>query len=376
MKIAIVCKKFSLKFGGLERYSVNLTRELVRSGHDVHVFSNIFDEEQGIIFHQVPMLRFSSPGKNLSFAYFAGHALSKMEFDIIHSMERIFYQDIFRVSDGINPVQLLQRYPNPLIRKIKAAGPRRLVLGYLEKKIFQERGCKCVMTNSDLVKNQIINHYQVDPKKIHVIYNGVDTLRFHLGVRPKHRAAARKKFGIEEAELALLFVSNDFKLKRLKTILCAMTLLKNNRIKLIVAGKDNEKPYLKWAAENGLGKRVLFIGPQKEIEKIYAAADVLVLPTLYDAFANVCLEAMACGIPVITTCTNGAAWVIEDGKQGYILKTQAPDELKGRIETLVSPIKRSEMGAWAAARAGDFTMEKHIREVLDLYEKVRHQSDL
>ncbi len=237
MKIAIVCKKFSLRMGGLERYSVNLSRELVRLGHEVHVFSNSFDEEPGIIFHYVPMLRFSSPGKNLSFAYLAGQALSKMRFDIIHSMERILYQDIFRVSDGINPIQLLQRYPNSLIRKFKSAGPRRLVLSYLEKKIFREGGCKCIMTNSDLVKNQIIEHYGVDPEKIHVIYNGVDTSRFHPGVKAKYRTTVRKKFGIGEADLVLLFVSNDFKLKRLKTILSVMRLLENNRIKLLVAGK-------------------------------------------------------------------------------------------------------------------------------------------
>ncbi len=373
MKIAIVCKKFSLRMGGLERYSVNLSRELVRLGHEVHVFSNSFDEEPGIIFHYVPMLRFSSPGKNLSFAYLAGQALSKMRFDIIHSMERILYQDIFRVSDGINPIQLLQRYPNSLIRKFKSAGPRRLVLSYLEKKIFREGGCKCIMTNSDLVKNQIIEHYGVDPEKIHVIYNGVDTSRFHPGVKAKYRTTVRKKFGIGEADLVLLFVSNDFKLKRLKTILSVMRLLENNRIKLLVAGKDNEKPYLKWVAENGLGKSVLFLGSQKEIEKIYAAADILVLPTLYDAFANVCLESMACGVPVITTCTNGAAWVIADGEHGYILKTQIPDELKSRIEALESPIKRSEMGAQAAAKAADFTMERHMRKLLALYENVRHK---
>lgn len=372
MKIALVCKKFSLEVGGLERYTVNLSRQLLRLGHEVHVFSNRFDEEPGILFHYVPMFRYSSPGKNLSFAYFSKQALSKENFDIIHSMERIWYQDIFRVSDGINPVQMQQRYPNPLLRKLKAAGPRRQVLRYLEKRIFLGNGCRCIMTNSELVKDQIIKHYGVDTQKIHVVHNSVDTVRFHPGVKKKFRSSFRTKLGVKEADQVILFVSNDFKLKRLHFILQAMALLKDKTVKLLVAGNDNQMPYKKWAANHHLNDQVLFLGSSKTIEQCYAAADIFILPTLYDAFANVCLEAMACGLPVITTPTNGAARIITDGKHGYILNTLSPDELKNKIQILSSPAKRSQMGEQAAAKAKDFTTEKHMKEVLNLYAEFRH----
>jgi UDP-glucose:(heptosyl)LPS alpha-1,3-glucosyltransferase len=147
--------------------------------------------------------------------------------------------------------------------------------------------------------------------------------------------------------------------------------LKNNKIRLFVIGTDNHTTYQRWVVKNGLTDQVLFLGPKRNIEKYYAASDIFVLPTLYDAFANVCLEAMACGLPVITTDSNGAADLILDRKNGYILKTQRADELAARIKALESESDRVKMGTAAAAEAAIFTMEKHLSEVLKLYGRVR-----
>ncbi len=369
MKIAIVRKKYSLAAGGAERYTVLLARELSGMGHEVHLFANIWDEDPGIRFHHVPMLR-TSPGKNLSFALFSHNRLSGMEFDVIHSMERIWYQDIFRVSDGINPIQLFQRYPNPFIRKIKGLGPRRLVLSYLEKRIFLRGGCRVIMTNSKLLKEHIMSYYHVHPKKIVVVYNSVDTLRFNPGVRQQYRTSIREQHGIGEAETVLLFISNNFKLKGLRIIIEAMA-MSGKSYKLIVVGNDNAEPYVRWAARTGLDKQLIFMGPVKEVERYYGAADIFVLPTAYDAFANVCLEAMACGLPVITTGTNGAAELIRDRENGYVLKSGHPDELAGRLAALESESVRSEMGAMNASEAARYTMGQHIARVSELYDKVR-----
>jgi UDP-glucose:(heptosyl)LPS alpha-1,3-glucosyltransferase len=231
------------------------------------------------------------------------------------------------------------------------------------------------MTNSKLVKRQITEHYNVPSKKIIVIYNGIDTLRFNPEIKEKYRTAVREKHGIQNKELLLFFVSNDFKLKGLQLILNAMLLLGKRKIKLMVAGNDNKKPYLKWAANNGLEKHLIFLGHKKDIEKYYAACDVFVLPTLYDACANVCIESMACGIPVITTKTNGACELIENGHNGYILETKNAEELASRIDSLEVSPERSRMGQNGASIASRFTMEKHISEVLNLYDMVRKEDN-
>lgn len=369
MKIAIVRKKYSLAAGGAERDTVLLARELSRMGHEVHLFANIWDEDPGIRFHHVPMLR-TSPGKNLSFALYSHKRLSKMKFDVIQSMDRIWYQDIFRVSDGINPVQLIQRYPNPFIRKIKSVGPRRLVLSYLEKRIFLRGGCRVILTISELIKNHIIEHYHVSPEKIVVIYNSVDTSRFNLGLRENYRTSVRKQHGVGESETVLLFISNNFKLKGLRVILEAMAMA-DKSYRLFVIGNDNPDPYVRWAARNGMDKQLIFIGPLKEVEKYYGAADIFVLPTAYDAFGNVCLEAMACGLPVITTRTAGAAELIRDHENGYVLKNRNPEELAGRLAALESESVRSKIGATNASEAARYTMEQHIAELIELYDKIR-----
>ena len=187
MKIALICKHYLLSKGGLERYTIGLSLELLRRGHQVHVLAHRRQEEPGILFHHVPMLRFSSPMKNLSFAYFSRKVLTGRRFDVVQSMERVMDQDIFRASDGINPIQMSERYSNPVVRKLKALGPRRQALTYLEKRIFEGNGCRFVMTNSRLVKNQILDHYRISPNRIFVIYNSVDHERFHPSVREKHR---------------------------------------------------------------------------------------------------------------------------------------------------------------------------------------------
>jgi UDP-glucose:(heptosyl)LPS alpha-1,3-glucosyltransferase len=373
MKIALVCKQYSLEKGGLQRYTIFLSRELIRAGHEVHVFANTWQRDPVGIIHHVPMFHFFSPLKNLSFAFLSNHALSKMSFNVIHSMERIFYQDIFRISDGINPVQLSQRYPNPAVRLFKAMGPRRLALSYLEHKIFVDRGCKVIMTNSELMKRHIMKHYKVPFQKIVVIYNAVNTSQFHPGVKEEYGASIRNKYHIKQDDLVLLFISNNFKLKRLQTILNSLTLLNKREIKLLVVGNDSERPYKKWIAKKALDKQVLFLGPKKRVEKYYAASDIFVLPTLYDAFANVCLEAMACGLPVITTRNNGASELIDDKQHGYILETQEPGELAGKIRALEFRIERSRMGENAAKKAKGFTVERHMSQVLTLYERINCQ---
>lgn len=373
MKIALICKHYLLSKGGLERYTIALGRELLKSGHDVHVFCNRRQEEPGIRFHHVPMLRFSSPLKNLSFAYFTRKAVTGDRFDVIQSMERVLDQDIFRASDGINPVQMMERYPNPAIRKMKAMGPRRQALTFLEKRIFEKNGCRYVMTNSRLVKNQILDHYQISPERISVLYNSVDHDRFNPSVREEHRASLRKEIGVDDNDFLLLFVGNDFKRKGLPLLKEAMVRSKNPRMKLMVAGSDKTGTRHRPTKERQSDRRILFLGPRRNIEKCYGAADLLVLPTRYDAFANVCLEAMACGIPVITTRTNGACEIIENGIHGYVLDTRDSEELSARIDQCSHPDDLGRMGHHAFKKAAGFTRELYIAELMKLYEQVRIQ---
>lgn len=370
MKIGLVCRHFLSTKGGLERYTLTLSTELVRQGHEVHIFANSGEKRPDFQLHHVPLFPLTSPGKNLSFAYMASKRTSEYPMDVVHSMERIWDQDIFRASDGINPVQMEQRYSNLFVRRFKAITPRRQALAYLEKRIFCQNGARFIMTNSNLVKDQIRYHYGVSPEKIHVIYNSVDLERYNLSVKDRFRKAVRTQYGIDDNDLLIFFVGNGFRLKGLPILLEALAHLRHGKIRLLVAGSDPIAPYRQWVEQNGLGNATTFLGYQTGLERFYGAADLLVLPTQYDPFANVCLEAMACGTPVITTRMNGVSEIIEDGYDGFILNTGKAEELSSRIRDFLNLPDKSIMMTRTAEKAKTFTMEKHMYQLINLYNLV------
>jgi UDP-glucose:(heptosyl)LPS alpha-1,3-glucosyltransferase len=132
----------------------------------------------------------------------------------------------------------------------------------------------------------------------------------------------------------------------------------------MVLGKDNAAPYKRMAEALDINDQVKFVGPVTDIERYYGAADIFVLPTLYDPFSNACLEAFGSGLPVITTAQNGFSELIEDGVNGFVIKdARSTMILTDRIETLLNI---PGAGKNALKKAGSFTIEKNISQTLDL----------
>jgi UDP-glucose:(heptosyl)LPS alpha-1,3-glucosyltransferase len=285
-------------------------------------------------------------------------------------MERIWSQDIFRASDGINPIQISKKYPNPKTRKIKSLMLRRVALSFLEKKIFEKNGARFILTNSQLVKNQILSHYNIQENRIHVIYNGVDTDRFNPALKTEFKQSIRKKVCVERDELLVLFAGNDPRQKGLDLLLKAVSLTGSQNIKLMVAGSFSLAQLNKMTEVIGNKSSTIFLGFEPRLELFLAAADLFILPTLYDPFSNVCLEAMACGTPVITTANNGASEIIDQGRTGFILKTSNPRELSTLINKFDTEVDKIQMSARAHQKAKHFKISRHIDNLLNLYGKV------
>ena len=138
----------------------------------------------------------------------------------------------------------------------------------------------------------------------------------------------------------------------------------------MVVGDNNIAPYKKWASGKGVERQIMFTGPIRNIEQYYGASDIFVFPTHYDAFGNVCLEAMACGLPVITSHTCGASELIQDGKNGLIISANDPRELANKISSLEPVSRRLEIGENAADTAGHYTMQNHMTRIQSLYDRV------
>jgi UDP-glucose:(heptosyl)LPS alpha-1,3-glucosyltransferase len=275
------------------------------------------------------------------------------------------------VGAGVQKVWFRVRFPNPLVRTaVAVARPSFLANLWLERQTLQPGNCRRVVTNSRLSRDQFLASYPLPPERVRVIYNGVDHSRFHAGVRSRHRQEVRAALGIPEDAFLLLFVSNDFRRKGLLPLIQAMAQAARG-VRLLVVGRGSPERYARAAGRLGVRERVQFLGITGAIEAYYGAADALVLPTRFDAFANVCLEAMACGLPVVTTAANGAAELIEDGRAGIIVQNPADGTALARaIEELRDPLRREQMGDRALEISSRHTWEAHVKKLIQSFEDV------
>ena len=377
MKIAVIRQKYS-DFGGAERYTAALIESLLKAGHEVHVFANAWtmkddgSKDQRITFHRVPMLKGLSVLEVISFAVNARRMLQRQKFDIIHSFERTFYQDIYRAGDGCHREWLKQR------RKIDPPGksilhqinPLHIALLWIEKQIFKEGNYQAIMANSRRGKKEIADLYGVPENKIHVIYTAVDSKRFTGDHGQETKEKLCRQLGIKPDKPLLLFVGSGFQRKGLPATLKALALLPFPA-HLIVVGKERLSPYQRLAKKLGVDSSVTFTGPIPDVVPFYKGADVFIFPTIYEPFSNVCLEAMAAGLPVVTSRINGASEVIVEGENGCIIEDPLnAEEIAAKIQQGLT-ISRDKIAEANGNILQQLTWENHIRQVLELYETVR-----
>ena len=370
MRLAFIKKRFSVH-GGAERYLQTLIRHLRKEGDEIHIFAHQWSEGEGAIFHKI---RIVPLGSFLSIVTFNMNAKSALErdhgMDCVVSFERTTCQDIYRAGEGCHREWLTIRSAvEPFYKKLSfRINPLHLSLLALERRLFSDTGL--IVANSRMVKEQIIHHYAVPEARITIIYNGVDLMRFTPENRGTWREKIRRDLSVSEHSKLLLFVGSGFKRKGLKALISSMALIKEEDIKALVIGGDEVSSYKRWAAQCGIGERMVFLGPQREIEQFYAGADLFVLPTLYDPFSNATLEAMASGLPVITTRNNGAAELIENGQEGFVV----PDPLD--VQELADTIRRSlprlrVMAERAREKAELYPIQRAAREFTETIKRVK-----
>lgn len=372
MKIAIVRKKYTFH-GGAEGFSQTLVKNLTAEGHEIHIFAIKWDVQGhigNVYFHRVPAVTVNSFLRDLTFAINAYRILRqrRREFDVIQSHDKTLLQDIYRAGDGCHREWLAQRLKRAgFFQKLSTyLNPYHWLILSLERRIFKERRFKRVIAISELVKRNIIDHYGVEENMIKVIYNGVDLERFKPENRGLFRDRVRKQYNIPDNVPVVLFVGSGFERKGLMYLVEAVEKI-NTQVAVMVLGKGDTRGLKR------LIKRQMFIfcGPQRDIERYYAAADIFAFPTIYEPFGNVHLEALASGLPVITTRLSGASEIIENGKQGFVI--EVPEDTKGlkeAIEILLDEKFREEMSINARVLAEKFTFQKHINEMIGLYSEI------
>jgi UDP-glucose:(heptosyl)LPS alpha-1,3-glucosyltransferase len=379
LKIALINRKYT-PYGGVERYLSMVMKRLIERGHEVHIFANEWDTKEagtlGETVHPVPIWRGPSYVEALSFAFHARRRLRTETFDVVHSFDRTISQDIYRAGGGCHReyVSWNRRAASPFLRWLspfQSLKPRDAVLLWLERKTLTETPITII--NSHRVKEEMIRHYGLAPDRLRVIHNGVDLDRFHPDNVGRYREATRRQYGIGEDALLLLFVGSGFDRKGLGLLIQALGRLAAEEWKglpwrLAVVGRGNPRPYRNLAQRCGVAERFHFLGPVKDIPPLHAAADLFVLPSLYEPFSNACLEALATGVPVVTTRTNGVSEVMQGRDAGGIVEDPlSPAELASKLAPFAEPSRRLASGHEARLAAAEHPVDRKVDQILSLY---------
>lgn len=370
MKLALIRGQYT-DFGGAERYVNGLAHKLLELGHEVHILARQWavSGDSELIFHPFPSGNGFSFLKQQRFANKVKKFVETHDFDLVHSFDRTYSQDVYRAGDGCHREHLNKRaraggWKQELSDR---ANPRHWVFLDMEKKLYSDPRLKIVIANSERGKREIIEHYNLAEEKIKVIYNGLDKERFNPGLRDRYRDEVRAELGLSPDEPVALFIGTGFNRKGLAA---AIKALPATDAKLLVVGRGRIGKYEALASKLDLKDRILFLGPRKDVDRLYGAADIFVLPSLFEPFSNACLEAMAAGLPVVTCLETGAAEVIEPGSNGYVIDfLTETDQLSHGINTCLK-IKRETVISKNEKLLIPFNWETNSAETLKVYQQV------
>jgi len=308
--------------------------------------------------------------RDWSFARAVCRRLESESFDLVQSHERLSCCDVYRAGDGVHREWLAQRAraQGVLGRLGTALNPYHYYVKGAERRLFESPGLRAVICNSRMVREEIRRYFAIADDKLHVIYSGVDAGAFHPDLKT-HRGEIRARHGIPEEATLFLFVGSGFERKGMAALLQAIAMLSGEAF-LLVVGRDRHLSRFEAQARHlGLSRRSKFVGPQADVRPYYGAAEALVLPTLYDPFPNVALEAMASGLPVITSLKSGAAELIENGANGYACDALDVPALAAHLRA-VTPESARTLGARARATVEPMSLGRMSGELLDLYNKL------
>lgn len=372
-RLALVRQKYRPD-GGAERFISRALLALEQQNLELNVITREWQGETQPDWniHLCNPLKLGRISRERGFAKAARAIWLREKFDLVQSHERIAGCDIYRAGDGVHRHWLQQRarllpsWRHPLMFN----SPYHRFVMQAESDMYAAPELKAVICNAEMIKREIVEQFHVAPEKITVIYNAIDHQTFFPADIALKRQL-RQQYQLPEQAHCLIFVGSGFERKGLEAAIRAMAPTESY---LIVIGRDkNEKAYRALASSLGCLSRIRFMGIQKNTLPFYQAVDGLLLPTLYDPFPNVILEAMACGLPVITSVTCGGAEFITEGVNGFVTDALDVPALTAAVQQLPREALESTMGRAAREKIMPCTPASLSSQLIDLYQRVLAQ---
>lgn len=372
MKLGLIRQRYT-PFGGAERFVERAIDALQERGVGIRVYTRAWPRARAGKIEPVicnpPYV--GSLWRDAGFARSVRGALARDRPELVQSHERIDGCDIFRAGDGLHRAWLAERLrAGGRFERLRiAANPYHRYILDAEARVFADPGLKAVICISQMVRDDIRAHFAVPDERMHVIYNAVDAREFGPAVRA-HRASMRAELGFGDEHVVFLLVGSGYARKGVSAAIRALARLPA-RARLLIVGRDkNPARYEGEARRAGLAARVVFAGPQADPRPYYGAADAFVLPTLYDPLSNAVLEALACGLPVVTSRRCGAGELVIAHDAGWTCDALDDTALADCMERLLDPAARRSASARAEAAVAALNPEAMARRLIALYESL------
>lgn len=373
MRIALITRRFDPAGGGTERDLMVTAQYLRDAGYEVVIYADEVRAETSL--WTVRAVPNRAPGRALRIWRFARAAplqARREGADLVVSFARTVGADVMRSGGGahISYVRAAARWRGPI------AGGAMWLSAYHRAQIAVERSAfgspllKRTVAVSNLVRDDLVREFALDPTRAITIYNGVDLERFQPAADSGARAAIRRRMGITGPEPMVVFAGNGFARKGLEFLLRAWPALDRDA-RLVVIGEDRAMLKFRHLSNRlGIAGRVIFAGRRRDISEIFSAADVFALPSLFEPFGNVVMEAMASGLPPLTSASAGVSELLPETMRHFIVSDPAnPEEISAKLGELIE--RRAEFHETVRAAAERCTWDEYGRRFIELIESLR-----
>jgi UDP-glucose:(heptosyl)LPS alpha-1,3-glucosyltransferase len=382
MDIAFCYESIIPARGGCEHYITDLAHYLTREGHAVHLYACRWDAAAlppTVHYHRIPAPtgpRFLRPWV---FAAACAEALSRQQHDVSMGFDKTWGQDILYPQGGLhvasahhNVLKYRPGISRAIASLIRMIDPAKRSFARLERKQYLEDSRSTIVVNSQMVRRHFEQYYDVDPSRIVVVPSAIDSNRFHAEDRLRIRDAERTAWGLTASDRVALFVAMNYRLKGIEPLLYAMSCFpESSPTRLAIVGNARFQKWERLAKSLGIADRVRFLGFRKDTRDAYFASDYLVHPTFYDPCSLVALEALACGLPVITSRYNGASELIESGREGFVIDDPHQYHLLADcMEQLENPKTLNDCISHARKASRRWSFDLHFGQLMQLFRRI------
>lgn len=369
LRLAIIRQRYT-PYGGAERFVEAALEALLERGVAISLYTREWPRTRLQLIEPVlcDPFHIGRLWRDWSFARAVCRAVTEKAPELVQSHERLLCCDVYRAGDGVHRSWLDARLrgASALRRWFTELSPYHRYVLAIERRLFASPLLKAVICNSQMVRRDIRERFGLPDERLPVVYNAVDSEAFSPKLRA-HRDSMRHKLGVPQDATLFLLVGSGYVRKGVAAALTALSRLPGNT-HLLVVGRDKAPGhYRRLARKLGVASRVALVGAQDDPKPFYGAADVFVLPTLYDPCPNAALEAMASGLPIVTSTQCGAAELVVEHDAGFVCEARDVDALAAHMSALTEPQARAGRGERAREAVLPLTPEAMTLQLVLLY---------